>query len=127
MWQVEQNGTVSVVRSAPGPVADVRVPEQIWGQLDALVAQRSTGCWVIDVSRERLLTSESLALIVGMVRRVQGDGGRIAFANCSVGVTSVIVSMRLSKMLPLYLTVAEGVAALSVPAAARSSARLPLP
>jgi hypothetical protein len=127
MWQVEQMGAVSVVRSTPAPTAEVRVPEQIWGQLHAMVAQRPTGCWVIDVSRERLLTSEALALIVGMVRRVQGDGGRIAFAHCSEGLTSVLVSMRLSKMLPIYGTVDESVAALSVPAATRSSARLPFP
>jgi anti-anti-sigma factor len=127
MWQVEQLGTVSVVRSTPAPTVDIRVPEQIWGQLDAVIAQHPTGSWVIDVSSERLLTSEALALIVGMVRRVQGDGGRIAFAHCSEGVTSVLVSMRLSKMLPMYGSVDEGVTALSAPVAIGSSARLPLP
>ena len=125
MWQVELNGTISVARSTSGPVANVRVPEQIWGQLDALVGQRSKGLWVIDLSSERLLTSEALALIVGMVRRVQAGGGRIAFARCSPGVANVLISMRLSKMLPMYPTVEEGVAALSLFVSSGSSERIP--
>lgn len=127
MWQVELNGRTSIARSTPGPVTNIRVPEQIWGLLDALVAQRPMGLWVVDVSRERLLTSEALALIVGMVRRVQAAGGRIAFTNCSAGVTNVLISMRLSKMLPMYLTVDEAVVALSQPVSSGSSAGMPTP
>jgi len=127
MWQVELIGTISVARSTPGPVTNVRVPEQIWGQLDALVAQRPMGQWLVDVSNERLLTSEALALIVGIVRRIQGAGGRMAFARCTPGVTNVLNSMRLSKMLPIYATVEDGVAALELPASSGSSARVSAP
>ena len=127
MWQVELIGTISVVRSTPGPVTNVRVPEQIWGQLDGLVAQRPMGLWLIDVSSERLLTSESLALIVGIVRRVQAAGGRMAFARCSPGVSNVLTSMRLSKMLPLYATIEDGVAALALSASSGAAAQSPAP
>ena len=127
MWQVELIGTISVVRSTPGPVTNVRVPEQIWGQLDGLVAQRPMGLWLIDVSNERLLTSEALAMIVGIVRRVQAAGGRMAFARCSPGVSNVLNSMRLSKMLPLYATVEDGLAALALPASSGAAAQSPAP
>ena len=127
MWHVEPIGVISVARSTPGPVTNVRVPEQIWGQLDALVAQRAAGQWVVDVSSERLLTSEALALIVGMVRRVQAAGGRMAFAHCSPGVSNVLISMRLAKMLPMYATVADGVAALALPASSSSAPRISTP
>ena len=121
MWQVELIGTISVVRSTPGPVTNVRVPEHIWGQLDVLVAQRAMGQWLVDVSSERLVTSEALAMIVGMVRRVQAAGGRMAFARCSPGVSNVLISMRLAKMLPIYATVEDGVAALALPASSAST------
>ena len=127
MWKVELIGTVSVVRSTLGPVTNVRVPEQIWGQLDGLVAQRPIGLWLIDVSSERLLTSEALAMIVGIVRRVQAAGGRMAFARCSSGVTNVLNSMRLSKMLPLYATIEDGLAALALPASSGVVAQSPAP
>lgn len=127
MWHVELLGAISVARSTPGPVTNVRIPEQIWGQLDALVAQRSMGQWVVDVSSERLLTSEALATIVGMVRRVQAAGGRMAFARCSPGVSNVLISMRLAKMLPIYATVDDAVAEFSAPATAGAEPRISTP
>lgn len=113
MWHVETKGSVAVARIVAGPVANVRVPEQTWSQLNELISGRPTGRWLVDVSTERVLTSEALAIIIGLVRHVQNAGGRIAFAGCSPGVTNVLISMRLAKMLPLYADIETGVAALS--------------
>lgn len=110
MWQTERSGTVMVVRLVPGPTASVLAPEQTWSQLDAVVGEQPKGAWLIDVSSERILTSEALAVMIGMVRRIQGVGGRVGFASCSPGVVNVLKSMRLSKLLQLYPTVQEGVA-----------------
>lgn len=114
MWQTERSGTVMVVRLVPGPTANVLAPEQTWSQLDVVVGEHPKGAWLIDVSSERVLTSEALAVMIGMVRRIQGAGGRVGFASCSPGVVNVLKSMRLSKLLHLYQTVQEGVADLSV-------------
>lgn len=113
MWQVERQGTVRVVRHVVPQNPTLLEPEQTWASLDAMVGEQPTGSWVIDVSSERVLTSEALAVIVGMVRRAQASGGRISFAGCSAGVVNVLTSMRLVKMIPLHPDVAAAVAAVS--------------
>ena len=113
MWQVEIQGVIAVVCVVPAPVANVRVPEHLWSGLEQLIADRPEGYWLVDVSTERMLTSEALAMIVGIVRRVHLAGGRIAFAGCSSGVTNVLTSMRLAKMLPMFADVSTGVTALA--------------
>jgi anti-anti-sigma regulatory factor len=113
MWQVERNGAVRVVRHIVPQNPNILEPEQTWVRLDALVGEQPTGSWVVDVSGERVLTSEALAVIVGMVRRAQASGGRISFAGCSAGVVNVLTSMRLVKMIPLFPDVPAAVAAVS--------------
>jgi anti-anti-sigma factor len=67
---------------------------------------------VVDISAIRLITSESLAAIVGAVRRVQLVGGRVAFARPTPLVGQIVRSMRLDRMVPLYDTVEAAVATL---------------
>lgn len=113
MWQVERQGAVRVVRYVVPLNPTLLEPEQTWTRLDSLVGEQPTGSWVIDVSNERVLTSEALAVIVGMVRRAQASGGKISFAGCSAGVVNVLTSMRLVKMIPLHPDVAAAVASSS--------------
>jgi anti-anti-sigma factor len=111
MWTIEHNGPVRVVRrSVLLPDSD---PGQTWTRLESLVAQSVRQRWVIDVGSQRLLTSEALAVMVGMVRQVQDAGGRIAFANCSPGVVNILHSMRLAKLIHLHPDVASAVTELS--------------
>ncbi len=118
MLQTEVHGAVTVVHLSTMPLAatiDVRAPEKTWAKLDALVGGAPAGSWLIDVSQERFLNSEALAVMIGMVRSVQSAGGRIALAGCSNGVVNIITSMRLNRMLPLYPDLASGLAAFAQP------------
>ena len=111
MWTIEQLGPVRVVRhTATIPDSE---PGQIWVRLEELVVTAVRQRWVIDVGSQRLLTSEALAVMVGIVRQVQDAGGRIAFANCSPGVVNILTSMRLAKMVHLHPDIAAAVADLS--------------
>jgi hypothetical protein len=111
MWSIEQIGPVRVARhTATLPDCE---PGQIWTRLEALLLAEVRQRWVIDVGSQRLLTSEALAVMVGIVRQVQAAGGRIAFANCSLGVVNILTSMHLSKMVHLHPDVPTAVADLS--------------
>jgi anti-anti-sigma regulatory factor len=111
MWTIEHNGPVRVVRRSDAlPETD---PGQTWAQLESMVVQALRQRWVIDVGSQRLLTSEALAVMVGMVRQVQDAGGRIVFANCSPGVVNILNSMRLVKLVQLHPDVASAVTELS--------------
>jgi anti-anti-sigma regulatory factor len=111
MWTIEHNGPVRVARrSAVFPDTD---PGQTWAQLESLVVTSVRQRWVVDVGGQRLLTSEALAVMVGIVRQVQDAGGRIAFANCSPGVVNILTSMRLAKLVHLHPDVASAVSELS--------------
>ncbi len=112
MWQAHEIGPVAVVRPAVEPV-NVLEPTQTWAQLDRLISDRPRGRWLVDVSQERILTSESLAVIVSLARRVQDAGGRITFAGCVPGVVNILISMHLVKLIPLFPDVDTGVTGLS--------------
>jgi anti-anti-sigma factor len=120
MLQTERHGAITLVRLSTMPLAttvDVRAPEQTWAKLDAMVGDAPAGSWLIDVSQERFLNSEALAVMIGMVRNVQSAGGRIALVGCSAGVVNIITSMRLSRMLPLYPDLVSGLTAFAQPPA----------
>jgi anti-anti-sigma factor len=109
MWQAELQGVVRVVAWRPDiPGADVR-----WDLLVECLAQQLKDRWVVDLADIRLVTSEGLAHIIGAVRRVQLNGGKVAFARPSPLVAQIVRSMRLDRLVPLHPEVAAAVAALT--------------
>ena len=107
MWQAEDQDGIKVVAWQPAIAgAEVR-----WDELSAAMPTRAVAT-VVDIDGIKLITSESLAAIVGAVRRVQIGGGKMVFARPSPLVAQIVRSMRLDRLVPLHDSVAAAVAAL---------------
>ena len=114
MWNSEVlHGATVLRRAEASPTASVLNPVSPWADLDQRMGPAPSGRYIIDVSSERFLTSEALAVLVGLVRRVQQCGGRLAFAGAQPSVTGVLDSMRLSRLVPVTEDVPAALAAVS--------------
>ncbi len=106
MWILEHQDGAQVVRWQDAAPENPLITESRWVALDQIVGQQPKGCWVVDISGERLLTSEALAIIVNLVSRINAVGGRLKFAGATPAVESVMKSMRLDRLLSLHPDVA---------------------
>lgn len=106
MWILETKGPAQVVTWRNSVPENPLVNESRWVALDQLIGQQPKGYWVVDISGERLLTSEALAIIVGLVSRINAAGGRLNFVGAVPSVASVMKSMRLDRLLSLHENVA---------------------
>jgi anti-anti-sigma factor len=82
------------------------LPDRAMQELDALVEKRPAGDWILDVGAIPILSSNAIAQLIGVVRRVSLANGRIALANPAPAVSAVLKMTRLTKLLPMYDTVA---------------------
>lgn len=73
-------------------------------ELDVIVAQNAGLHWILDVSAIPILSSNAIAQLIGVVRRVSLANGRIALANPPPAVATVLKMTRLTKLLPMFPT-----------------------
>jgi anti-anti-sigma factor len=101
MWQHATLESVQVLswKSVPAAAA---FPESALKELELMVADNPNQRWVIDAHGIQLLTSESIALLIGVVRKVGLNGGQMCLARPMPSVAAVLRMTRLIKLLPLF-------------------------
>ncbi len=108
MWQSQNEdctATIQVLKWSPKHGHDI-LPDRAMKELDEVVAKNVGKNWVLEISAIPLLSSNAIAQLIGVVRRVSLENGRIALANPPPTVATVLRMTRLTKMLPMFETIA---------------------
>lgn len=117
MWCDERDGDIGDSSTGDGKQA-VRVlvwspqtgpeilPDRAMQELDAIVAQDPGRLWILDVATIPILSSNAIAHLIGVVRRVNLAHGHIALAKPPPAVATVLRMTRLTKLLPMFEDVA---------------------
>ena len=107
MWQSQTENctaTIHVLKWSPKQGHDF-LPDRAMKELDEAVAKDFGKNWVLEISAIPLLSSNAIAQLIGVVRRVSLENGRIALANPPATVATVLRMTRLTKMLPMFDTI----------------------
>jgi anti-anti-sigma factor len=114
MWQPSMHGAINVLTWKPGGRAREGVDQQRpFSQLDALMAAAPGQRWVLEVGAIPMMSSEDIAQLIGAVRRIGLDNGRMALARPAPGVATVLRMTRLTKLLPMYDDLEQALKALA--------------
>lgn len=108
MWREARHGNV-VVLSAAAPLTTNEQVEHALAELETRLAAEPGGRWTIDGSGIESVTSEAIAILIRIVRRVTMAGGRVALAQPRPFVRGVLQSMRIVKILPIHDSVDQAV------------------
>jgi anti-anti-sigma factor len=111
MWQHATLDQVQVVSWRQQP-AGTGFPETALKELEQLVDREQRKRWVIDADGIHQLSSEAIALLIGVVRKVNLAGGSMCLARPMPSVSAVLRMTRLTKILPLFAELPEAVASL---------------
>jgi anti-anti-sigma factor len=76
-------------------------------ELDKIIAQDAGALWVVDVSAISMLSSNAIAQLISIVRRVNLAQGKMVLARPAPAVASVLRMTRLTKLLPMYDDIAQ--------------------
>lgn len=106
MWINESDGgdtdqMVQVLTWTPQQGNEI-LPDRAMQELDVIVAKQPDRHWILDVSGIPILSSNAIAQLIGVVRRVSLANGRIALAKPAPGVATVLKMTRLTKLLPMF-------------------------
>jgi anti-anti-sigma factor len=86
--------------------------DRAMAELDKVIAKDAGSLWVVDVSNISMLSSNAIAQLIGIVRRVNLAQGKMVLARPMPAVASVLRMTRLTKLLPMYDEIAQAKAAL---------------
>lgn len=113
MWQSERDDKTGIQVLVWSPSKEKEIlPDRAMQELDVLVEKQPAGKWILDVGAIPILSSNAIAQLIGVVRRVSLANGRIALANPAPAVATVLKMTRLTKLLPMFDTVADARASL---------------
>ena len=106
MWIDQHNDNASqdrvrVLIWSPQQGHDI-LPDRAMQDLDEFVAKDPSRQWILDVSAIPILSSNAIAQLIGVVRRVSLANGRIALARPAPAVATVLRMTRLTKLLPMF-------------------------
>ncbi len=111
MWQQATLDQVQLLSWRQQP-AGTGFPEAALRALEQLVDREPQQRWVIDADGIALLSSEAIALLIGVVRKVNLAGGAMCLARPMPSVAAVLRMTRLTKILPLFDELPAAVASL---------------
>jgi anti-anti-sigma factor len=111
MWQQSTLDQVQLLSWRQQP-AGIGFPESAFKELEQLVDCDPHQRWVIDADGFQLLSSEAIALLIGVVRKVNLAGGAMCLARPMPSVAAVLRLTRLTKILPLFDELLDAVASL---------------
>ena len=106
MWrnQNDESSRIRVLVWAPLKGNEI-LPDRAMQELDEVVAKDAAHQWILDVSGIPILSSNAIAQLIGVVRRVSLANGRIALANPPPAVATVLKMTRLTKLLPMFASI----------------------
>lgn len=107
MWRNDSTDTspIQVLVWSPAKGNEI-LPDRAMQELDVIVANNAAGFWILEVNAIPILSSNAIAQLIGVVRRVSLANGRIALANPAPAVATVLKMTRLTKLLPMFDDVA---------------------
>ncbi len=113
MWILQNDDDVRIRVLVWSPEKGNEIlPDRAMQELDVIVAKDAAHLWVLDVSAIPILSSNAIAQLIGVVRRVSLANGRITLAKPPPAVSTVLKMTRLTKLLPMFDTVALAKASL---------------
>jgi anti-anti-sigma factor len=106
MWRNDStdndtNETVQILTWSPEKGNEI-LPDRAMQELDVIVAKDPGRHWILDVAGIPILSSNAIAQLIGVVRRVSLANGRIALAKPPPAVATVLKMTRLTKLLPMF-------------------------
>ena len=106
MWRSEFNDStddhgIRVLIWSPEAGSAI-LPDRAMQELEAIVTKDPGRQWILDVAAILFLSSNSIAQLIGVVRRVSLANGRIALARPPSAVATVLKMTRLTKLLPMF-------------------------
>ncbi|MBA3699113.1 MAG: STAS domain-containing protein [Planctomycetes bacterium] len=108
MWRPEtseSNDNIRVLTWSPQK-GDENLPDQAMRELDAIIAKDPGRQWILDVAAISILSSNAIAQLIGVVRRVSQANGHIALAKPPPAVATVLKMTRLTRILPIFEDIA---------------------
>lgn len=110
MWRNETDGSgstasIQVLIWSPEKGNEI-LPDRAMQELDVIVAKDPGKSWILDVSAIPILSSNAIAQLIGVVRRVSLANGHITLAKPPPAVATVLKMTRLTKLLPMFDDVA---------------------
>lgn len=82
------------------------LPDRAMQELETIVAKDFGRQWILDVAAIPILSSNAIAQLIAVVRRVSLANGRMALAKPPPAVATVLKMTRLTKLLPMFDDVA---------------------
>jgi anti-anti-sigma factor len=112
MWrnETDDKSGIRVLVWSPAKEKEI-LPDRAMQELGEIVAKHPAGTWILEVGAIPILSSNAIAQLIGVVNRVNLAMGRIALANPAPAVSTVLKMTRLTKLLPMFDTVAAARAA----------------
>jgi anti-anti-sigma factor len=111
-FDVSSVGPVQVIRLQLPETLDSAEFDSLNESLLSLVAQRSNGKSVLDLSRLAYAGSSVLGLLVNLRQRVQQAGGRLVLCGLSSGLLQIFRTCSLERLFIIKKSEAEAVAAI---------------
>lgn len=107
MWQSDDDGASGIRVLVWSPAKDNEIlPDRAMQALGEIVTRNPAATWILEVGAIPILSSNAIAQLIGVVNRVNLAKGRIALANPAPAVSAVLKMTRLTKLLPMFDTVA---------------------
>jgi len=89
---------------------DLRTTSTVKQRLNQVIAEGSTRL-VVDFAHVTFIDSSGLAALISGLKAARAAGGDLSIANTSEEVTTIFEFTRLNRVMPLYATVDEALAA----------------
>lgn len=107
MWRNDSDDKsgVNVLVWSPAKGNEI-LPDRAMQALGEIVAKHPAAKWILEVGAIPILSSNAIAQLIGVVNRVNLANGRIALANPAPAVSTVLKMTRLTKLLPMFDTIA---------------------
>jgi anti-sigma B factor antagonist len=99
---VEPVGNVTVVRITLAEIWDEKTAEQIGQQLVDLVVKQGCRQLILNFSQVRMMTSTMLAKLLGLRKRMDAVGGRLALCETHPELHEVLDTLRLPQLFSIY-------------------------
>ncbi len=99
---VEQVGDATVVRFTVPEIVDEKTANLLGEQLFELVEKRGRRRLVLNFSRVRLMVSTMMAKLLGLRRKMDAVGGRVALCETNPELSEVLEALRFGQLFGIY-------------------------
>jgi anti-anti-sigma factor len=99
---VEQVGDITVVRFTQQDIIDEEASRAVGDQLLEMVEQHERRCLVINLANVQRITSIVVGKLIGINKRMQKLGGRLALCNINPVIRQIFDTLRLTRLFNIY-------------------------